>query len=206
MGFDPVEHPRHYADPPGPFDPLKAQEGQPMPDDTAGEAEKLLAADTVILHFPIWWFGPPAILKGWLDRVLAHGHLHDVDMRFDRGRLAGKRLLICATTGASADEVSHAGREGDLDLLLWPVAQTFRYLGFTILRPLACHDVHGYHEGPDLDALDARLGERLARQADVIAGLDAHPVWPFNRDDDFDGTGRLKPGAPSHSPMIRHHS
>ena len=111
---------------------------------------------------------------------------------------------MCVTTGASASEVAHNGKEGDLDLLLWPIAQTFRYLGFTILRPLACHDVHGYHDGPDRTALEARLTTTLAHQSQIIAGLDVHPVWPFNRDDDFDTDGRLRPDAPSHSPMIRH--
>lgn len=41
--------------------------------DVVAEQEKLLWADTIIFHFPIWWFGLPAILKGWVDRVFACG-------------------------------------------------------------------------------------------------------------------------------------
>lgn len=41
--------------------------------DIADEQEKLLWADTVIFQFPLWWFGMPAILKGWIDRVYASG-------------------------------------------------------------------------------------------------------------------------------------
>ena len=26
----------------------------------------------LILQFPMWWYGIPAILKGWVDRVLAN--------------------------------------------------------------------------------------------------------------------------------------
>src|SRR6478752_2672207 len=33
--------------------------------DVTSEQQKLLAADAVIFHFPLWWFGMPAILKGW---------------------------------------------------------------------------------------------------------------------------------------------
>ncbi|WP_344176124.1 NAD(P)H-dependent oxidoreductase [Streptomyces albidochromogenes] len=27
------------------------------------------AADTIVVVFPLWWFGLPAVLKGWIDRV-----------------------------------------------------------------------------------------------------------------------------------------
>ena len=86
MGFDPAERGAHYGID-GPFDPLKAQAEAPTPPDAAAEAEKVRAADNVLFHFPIWWFSPPAILKGWTERVLLHGHLHDVPNRFDTGRL-----------------------------------------------------------------------------------------------------------------------
>src|SRR5690606_28819212 len=41
--------------------------------DVISEQNKVLAADAVILLFPLWWFGMPAIMKGWIDRVWAHG-------------------------------------------------------------------------------------------------------------------------------------
>src|SRR5687767_12931505 len=36
--------------------------------DLAREQARLLAADLLVLQFPLWWGAPPAILKGWLDR------------------------------------------------------------------------------------------------------------------------------------------
>ncbi|MES1989718.1 MAG: NAD(P)H-dependent oxidoreductase [Pseudomonadota bacterium] len=30
-------------------------------------------AEGLVFVFPTWWYGPPAILKGWLDRTLAPG-------------------------------------------------------------------------------------------------------------------------------------
>ena len=46
--------------------------------DAKDEQRKLLAADLVILLFPLWWFSMPAIMKGWVDRVwdfgLAYGY------------------------------------------------------------------------------------------------------------------------------------
>ncbi|MGI3185476.1 NAD(P)H-dependent oxidoreductase [Nioella aestuarii] len=210
MGFDAVEGRRHfptYAEDRA-FDPLKAQEeaagAGTIPADVAAEIGKLTRADLVILHFPIWWFAPPAVLKGWFDRVLLHGRLHTVDQRFDTGMFRGKRALFCVTTGASAAESGHDGKEGDIHLLLWPMAQTLRYLGFTVLQPEAVHGVHGYFEGVEEQALRARLGAVLDGQADLIAGLEKRPEIAFNADADFDADGRLKPDSPSHSPFIRH--
>lgn len=37
------------------------------------EQEKVVAADLVLLHFPVWWFSMPAIMKGWGDRVFSRG-------------------------------------------------------------------------------------------------------------------------------------
>ncbi|MGE5271297.1 MAG: NAD(P)H-dependent oxidoreductase [Thiohalocapsa sp.] len=34
---------------------------------------RLKAADALVLCFPTWWYGMPAILKGYFDRVWAHG-------------------------------------------------------------------------------------------------------------------------------------
>lgn len=207
--FDAVERAEHYAQvqKDQPFDPLKAQGGRPdgngLPRDVAGEIAKLQAADRVIFHFPLWWFAPPAVLKGWFDRVLVHGALHSVDERFDRGRFLGRKAMFCVTTGATEVECGPGGKEGDLSLLLWPVAYTLRYLGFTVLDPVSVHGVHGYHEGAAQRALQARLTAALAAQEGVIAGFDARPALRFNADAEFDAQGRLRPDAASHSPFIR---
>ena len=41
--------------------------------DIQGELDTLLWADLLILNFPIFWFSAPAMLKGWIDRVLVSG-------------------------------------------------------------------------------------------------------------------------------------
>ena len=35
--------------------------------------ERLRAAEALILCFPTWWYGMPAILKGWFDRIWLPG-------------------------------------------------------------------------------------------------------------------------------------
>ncbi|WP_085905732.1 NAD(P)H-dependent oxidoreductase [Kiloniella majae] len=38
---------------------------------------QLKETESLVLIFPTWWFGFPAILKGWFDRVWAPGHAYD---------------------------------------------------------------------------------------------------------------------------------
>jgi NAD(P)H dehydrogenase (quinone) len=58
--------------------------------DIQGELDKLLWADLLILNFPIFWFSAPAMLKGWIDRVLVSGVCY-----------GGKRFTIRAGWRAS---------------------------------------------------------------------------------------------------------
>ena len=39
----------------------------------AGYVERVLAAEALVMNFPVWNFGYPAILKGFLDRVFLPG-------------------------------------------------------------------------------------------------------------------------------------
>ncbi|HKJ76298.1 MAG TPA: NAD(P)H-dependent oxidoreductase [Gammaproteobacteria bacterium] len=66
----------------------------------SGQAERLLAAEGIVLVFPTWWFGPPAILKGWFDRVWAPGIAYDHadDLGAIRPRLHGLRRMLAVTT------------------------------------------------------------------------------------------------------------
>lgn len=191
-----------------PGDPLKMQEqaaaAGTLPADVATEAGKILVADRIVFHFPLWWFGPPAILKGWMDRCLVHGLIHDVANRFDTGRLKGRRALFCVTTGANAAESGPDGKEGDTRLWLQPLAYTLRYCGMDVAEPLCLHGVHGYVSGAGKAGLEARLSRALDAQHQVVATLDRRALLRFNGDGDFDANGRLRPEAPSHSPFIRH--
>ena len=59
-GFQPVmsaEERRHYNE--------MTMEHHPFPD----HAERLKAAEGILFVYPTWWYGLPAMLKGWLDRV-----------------------------------------------------------------------------------------------------------------------------------------
>lgn len=207
MDFDPAEGPKHFSDHDGFFDPLKAQElaakNHALSVDVAAEIDKIKRADRLIFHFPMWWFGPPAMLKGWFDRVLAHGALHNVEQRFDTGMCRGKKALFCVTTGSSEFESTPSGREGNASMLLWPSAYILRYCGFDVLEPIIVHGVHGYQKGDQKVALEARLQDVLRSQTDVLSNFDELRLTQFNADDDFDDKGQLKSDAKSVTDFIK---
>src|SRR5215471_18601210 len=67
--------------------------------DVTAEQQKLLASDALILQFPLWWFGMPAILKGWVDRVFAYGLAYGYKgegnrYRYGDGGFKGKRAML----------------------------------------------------------------------------------------------------------------
>ena len=61
--------------------------------------------DTLIFVYPTWWYGPPAMLKGWLDRVLLPEvafHMPDgTDTAIRPGLTHIRRLGVFTTCGAS---------------------------------------------------------------------------------------------------------
>ena len=96
------------------------------------EQKKLVAADGVILQFPLWWFSMPAILKGWIDRVFAYGLAYGIGYeggrygtRYGEGSFVGKRALICITAGGQASHFSDRGVNGaiDRDQRIRPITQ-----------------------------------------------------------------------------------
>jgi putative NADPH-quinone reductase len=59
--------------------------GQPLIEPLTREHARLVQrADMLVFVYPTWWSGPPAILRGWLERVFVPG----VAFRFDaRGKV-----------------------------------------------------------------------------------------------------------------------
>jgi NAD(P)H dehydrogenase (quinone) len=209
-GFDPVEHARHFARRKDPvqFDAQTEQrfssEQRSLPKDVRREIDNLLWADFVLLQFPLWWFGAPAILKGWMDRVFVYGTLYTGKRCFDAGFCLGKRLRLSVTTGSSAAACSHNGREGDSKLVLWPINYAFRYLGFTVLESALIHGVRRGHSEHEEALHRRRLEAALQEHRKWIGALDEVPVVQFNRDSDWDELGQLRADAPMYSPFIRH--
>lgn len=99
------------------------------------EMEKVRWADVLIFQFPDWWYGFPAILKGWVDRVLAYGFAYDEQHDFERGMLKGKRAMLSMTVGFEpAYYLAHSQR--DLEKVLAPIHYgILHFCGLSVLPP-----------------------------------------------------------------------
>ncbi|XP_072459780.1 ribosyldihydronicotinamide dehydrogenase [quinone]-like isoform X2 [Notamacropus eugenii] len=89
--------------------------------DVIEEQKKVQEADLIIFQFPLYWFSVPAIMKGWMDRVLCQGFAFDIPECFDRGFLQNKFALVSFTTGGDAELYSKTGLNGDIKYILWPL-------------------------------------------------------------------------------------
>lgn len=209
IDFDPAERAGHYA---ARLDPARfdvqaeqrhASAAGVVPPDVAAEIARLEQADLLILQYPMWWHLPPAMLKGWLDRVFIYGDVYTSTQRFEHGRFAGKRAMLSVTVGTSAATYAHDGRSGDIDLLLWPVNFSLAYVGYTVLTPFVAYGVEAGLRYSD----PAEVQERLRRTADQFAArmadLDQIPALPFNQMAQWGADGRVMADAPVHSPFIR---
>ncbi len=108
----------------------------------ARELARLQQADLLIFQFPLWWFGLPAILKGWIDRVFVSGAVYGRSAMFERGKFRGKRALVCVTTGAPSEAFGPQALNGDLLDLLMPLHRgVFGFTGMTVLPPFIGHHV-----------------------------------------------------------------
>ncbi len=203
--FDPREGPNHYVQRERTdfFDVQSEQRHASMqgtlPADVAADLEDLRTANLLILQFPMWWFSVPAILKGWIDRILAYGATYTSKMRYGRGHLRGRRAMLSVTLGGPQSTFAHNGRNGDIQLLLWPIQMSLHYVGYSVLPPFTAFGV-GSGE-PALVAADRAAHKQAYRQhLRNIAG--ATPL-KFNDWGDWDDSGRLKRGVSSHSYFIR---
>ena len=204
MGFDPAEAPRHYSarTRTDMFDiqaeQRSASERATLPADVLAELERVEAADLLILQYPTWWFSAPAMLKGWVDRVLVYGRTYTSAMRYHRGKLMGRRAMLSVTFGGPESTFAHNGRNGDVDLLLWPMNMTLHYVGYRVLPSVTSFGIFD-----DGEASAARIARCKDALRDRLTRLDVTEDLNFNSWDDWNELGQLKPGIPGYSHFMR---
>ncbi len=70
----------------------------------AGYIDSLTWCDTLVLVYPTWWGGQPAMLKGWFDRVWVTGVVYELPA--GKNRITAllhnvKRIVVVTTHGSS---------------------------------------------------------------------------------------------------------
>lgn len=189
MNFDPVASAADFGDRADPDYLVYALEQRQgfksgtLREDIQDEAVKLLAADLLVLTFPIFWFSTPAILKGWIDRVLLSGPVYGGRRIYDHGGLGGKRALVGAALGGREHMFGATGIHGELtDMLRHLLQGTLAYVGLDVVEPYFAHHVP-YLEQSDRSAI-------LEGWIDHVAKVDRLPIRWRPSLSDFDETFR----------------
>lgn len=167
MGFQPVSDRRNFTTVADPAYLKQQQEEafatghQGFAADVEAEMRKLEACDLLIFSFPLWWFGLPAILKGWVDRVFAYKRIYSRGRWYENGVGQGKRALVLMTTGGAAAKYGPAGLHPALEKVLAPIHEgVFGFTGFAPLPPfVAWEAAHGTDDDrrATLESLKTRM-------------------------------------------------
>ncbi|MEV0088724.1 NAD(P)H-dependent oxidoreductase [Saccharopolyspora sp. NPDC050642] len=206
MGWNPVVTAADYGHDPaerfrvGPVSATALTAGT-LSADVLAEQAKVEAADALVVQFPLWWYGMPAILKGWFDRVFLKGFAYGIEdprhpgrtLRYGDGNLAGKRALVVTTAGGRGPALGPRGVNGEIGELLFPLQHgTLWYVGYDVLPPVVV---------PGANRLSTEEFETAAKElrARVLAIPTTAPI-PFRTqnggeyDDDLVLHDHLAPG------------
>jgi NAD(P)H dehydrogenase (quinone) len=141
--------------------------------DIAREQDRVARANLIAFLFPLWWGGPPAVVKGWFDRVMSYGFAYVDGARYDRGLFRGRHAMLCIPTGGTAERFSDDGTYGSIERVLWPFKHcALAYTGLSQLEDFIAYATPRVDAQQRAEYLDQwndhlRLGiKRAEREAD----------------------------------------
>lgn len=131
--------------------------------DVQVEQERAQAAQLIVLLHPIQWYSMPALMKLWLDEVLAVGWAYG-----GGNALQGRDLWLVASLGGSEASYHPQGyNRYFFDAFVPPYEQTAALCGLRFLPPML---LYGAHQASD---------EEIAQDAAVFRDkLLSYPNWP----------------------------
>lgn len=157
------------------FDPVLKDEERPrasgivLSPDVQAEIDTIRGADIYTLVYPIWFAMPPAIMKGYIDRVLGAGvTAREIQDRAGEGVLNGRHMLSIMSSGTREIWLDEQGQVESLRSL------TSHYL-LNAFGMKSCEHLHlgGVVEGFSKRFVDQALYEVFERARKVCAMLAA---------------------------------
>jgi putative NADPH-quinone reductase len=146
------------------FDPVLSREGWRAYLDTGRNAEGIEAhvaalrwAEALVLVYPTWWYGLPAMLKGWFDRVWLPGVAFELPPEGDI-RPALRNIRVLAT-------VTPCGASWGLTQLVGAPGRSLVRRGLRMLLAPRCRTLWLAHYRMDTSTPEsrARFRERVVR-------------------------------------------
>ena len=99
------------------FDPLLPAKEIPkdavLPQAVKRHCEEIASADGIVIVHPNWWGQPPAVLKGWVDRVIRPGVAYEF-LAGDQGEGVPNGLLKASTALVFNTSNTETGREKEI--------------------------------------------------------------------------------------------
>jgi putative NADPH-quinone reductase len=170
MDFDPVSSRKNFSTVKDPayFKPqieeMHATEAKGFAPEIESEMAKIEWCDLMIWQFPLWWFGLPAVFKGWVDRVFAMGRTYGGGRFYQSGVFRGKRALLSLTTGGPEEAYRKGAFNGALAGILRPIHRgMLQFVGFDVLAPQIVY-------GP-AHLTDEQRKQHLAAYANRLQGV-----------------------------------
>lgn len=137
--------------------------------DIQAELNVLEQCDILTFVYPLWFGMPPAIITGYIDRVLGAGFRVDDLNRSPEGMLRGKRLAVITTSGSKLTWLEEHG--------IWvSLRQSFDEYLKTVFGFARCDHYHADSVVNDLSSADAErilfeVGEFARRVSASAAAL-----------------------------------
>ena len=185
MQFDPVSDRRNFMEP---FDPTRfdqqaeerfASANAGFSPDLQREMDRLSSCDVLVLQFPIWWLGMPAIMKGWIDRVFAIGRTYGGGRWFDRGMMGGKKAMLAVTIGGTKEAYSNDGIYGPALDVMRPINHgILAFCGFEVVEPFIA-----FAPGRKSDAERQAIFDAYANR---LLNIGSATVLPMPQSDDYE--------------------
>lgn len=125
-------------------------------------------ADLITLVYPLWWMGFPAILKGYLDRVLSHGFAYKTENGVSRGLLQDKKLQQFVTIGSNVSQYQAQNWDKALDINL--ANGLFNFCGIQNVEQTLFGDIHKIDDAARksmLDEAERKTLQMLSATADT---------------------------------------
>ncbi|HEY3280639.1 MAG TPA: NAD(P)H-dependent oxidoreductase [Armatimonadota bacterium] len=113
------------------FDPLlpaeEAARGAELPPEVGRHCREIAQAEGIVIVHPNWWGQPPAILKGWVDRVIRPGVAYEF-LENDSGEGVPQGLLVAQA--ALIFNTSNTPRDREVEVFGDPLEALWRHCIF----------------------------------------------------------------------------
>ena len=128
------------------MDDFAQMDDKPMPADVLAEQARVERCDGLALVFPLWWWGMPAMMKGWVDRVFSWGWAYDQvdDPSPEASLLRPRPCIMLVPAGASPQEMEKHGYDKAMEAQ-W-LTGTLGYWGMVDSRLIVMHGSMGKPE------------------------------------------------------------